>query len=108
MYSQADTERDQKNYVTTLMFKPTVGPNGSISDAIWVPLGAFAWGYDATAANYSGTWTWAPSPAPSQNPAAGTYGVPTPTPTPAIFSVPAKFATWPAVSKQDAPCPNVP
>jgi hypothetical protein len=96
-------------FVTTFMFKPSTGPNGTISDSIWVPLNSFAWSYSGTAVNNNGSWTWAssPTPNPTQEPAAGTYDS-TSVPMPAIFTDPATFPTWSGVNAAPTPCPTMP
>jgi hypothetical protein len=97
LFDPIQSEREHDAFIDTLMFKATGGPNGAITDSIWVPLESYAWYFDGTAVENSGVYAWAsPSPAPTQYPAAGTYST-TSSPEPVIFTKPGNFPSWNSV-----------
>jgi hypothetical protein len=103
----ATSQREQDWFITTLMFKPTIGPNGAISNAIWVPIAEYVWSYDGTATNLGATPTLAPSPPPSQNPLPGSY-VSNASPRPSFFSASSSFPSWSKVYPAPVGCPSQP
>lgn len=87
---QSQYLREKDDFVTTLMFKPTVDANGSLPYAIWVPLVSYAWGFDGTAEDL-GAWNWAAQPSPVQYPSPGAYSTAS---NATLFTIPGNFPTW--------------